>query len=418
LNLTSNEKRTFCLHLIYSLLNGGIQGVLALNEFVFIKSLHGSNFQLGFLFQFSVVVFAFLFILNEFLKRIVNKKKLLMVVGILTHLPMALLFFFPHADPAPFFNYIFLGIFFIYYMGWPVTLPLINLFLKNSYSHTHFSTLYSYATSLSKVTMLGVTFGYGLLLDFDNYIFTWIFPWVSLLGIGAVYLLTRIEYRQPPPPAEIIFHGVMASIRQSIKNMINILKENTAYLHFEIGFMLYGIAFMISITVITIFFNQFLHLNYASVAFYKNGGNVIAILLLPLCGRLLGKIDPRIFAGFTYLSMFFYIVSVALTEFLPLNFEVWGIQIYYMLLAYIIFNGMFLAGMGILWTIGSAYFCKDEDTAEYQSLHLSLVGVRAVFAPLVGVWLYEIIGFCGTFSIAAGLLVLAMGMMVWSYKNR
>ncbi|MFK5953138.1 MAG: hypothetical protein QM498_08770 [Desulfobacterium sp.] len=49
---------------------------------------------------------------------------------------------------------------------------------------------------------------------------------------------------------------------------------------------------------------------------------------------------------------------------------------------YMVFNGMFVAGMALLWTIGSAYFCSDEDTAEYQSLRLSLVGVRALFAPL------------------------------------
>ena len=418
MHLTPNERKTFFLHLAYALLNGVIQGVLALNEFVFIKSLHGSNFQLGFLFQFSVVVFAFLFIMNEFLKRIANKKKLLKVVGIITHLPMALLIFFPHASPEPIYNYLFMVIFLIYFMGWPVTLPLINLFLKNSYSHAHFSTLFSYATSVSKVTMLVVTFGYGLLLDMDNYVFTWIFPCISLLGIGAIYLFTRIEYRQPPPPPESLRHGVAWSIRQSVQNMVDILKSNGPYRHFEIGFMLYGIAFMISITVITIFFEEALHLNYASVAFYKNGYNVVAILLLPLCGRLLGRMDPRIFAGVTYLAMFFYIVAVALTEFIPINFEIWGIHVYYMLLPYMLFNGMFVAGMALLWTIGSAYFCSDEDAAEYQSLHLSLVGGRALFAPLAGVWLYEMIGFAGTFSIAAGLLVLAMGVMGWSYQKQ
>ncbi|SMD12404.1 hypothetical protein SAMN02746065_14111 [Desulfocicer vacuolatum DSM 3385] len=418
MNLTANEKKTFFLHLTYAFLSGIIQGVLALNEFVFIKSLHGSNFQLGFLFQFSVVVFAFLFILNEFLKRITNKKKLLMVVGIITHLPMALLAFFPHAQPSPIYNYLFLGIFLVYFMGWPVTLPLINLFLKNSYRHAHFATLFSYATSVTKATMLLVTFGYGLLLDLDNYAFTWIFPGVSLLGIGAIYLLTRIDYHHPESVADISHQGMVASIGQSVKNMLEILKDNAPYRHFEIGFMLYGVAYMMSITVITIFFDDALHLNYASVAFYKNGYNVVAILLLPLCGRLMGKIDPRLFAGMTYLSMFLYIVSVALTEFFAFHFEMWDIRFYYMLLPYMVFNGAFVAGMSLLWSIGSAYFCNDEDVADYQSLHLSLVGVRALFAPLAGVWLYEMIGFALTFSIAAALLVLAMGMMVWSHKKQ
>ena len=57
---SDQEKRTFQLHLIYSIIEGIILGVLALNEFVFIKSLKGSNYELGFLFQFSMVVFIFL----------------------------------------------------------------------------------------------------------------------------------------------------------------------------------------------------------------------------------------------------------------------------------------------------------------------------------------------------------------------
>ncbi len=64
-NYSEQEKRTFQLHLIYSIIEGIILGVLALNEFVFIKSLRGSNYELGFLFQFSMVVFIFLVFINE-----------------------------------------------------------------------------------------------------------------------------------------------------------------------------------------------------------------------------------------------------------------------------------------------------------------------------------------------------------------
>ena len=95
LQLTNKENRTFRLHLIYSLIEGMIEGVLALNEFVLIKSLHGSNYQIGFLFQFSVIVLIFSVVFNEFLKRIANKKKLIRIVGIFTRLPLLLLFFFP-----------------------------------------------------------------------------------------------------------------------------------------------------------------------------------------------------------------------------------------------------------------------------------------------------------------------------------
>lgn len=73
-NLNTVEQRTFRLHSTYMIIEGFVLGVLALNEFVFIKSLQGSNYQLSFLFQFSMLVFLFLIVINEFLKRVDNRK--------------------------------------------------------------------------------------------------------------------------------------------------------------------------------------------------------------------------------------------------------------------------------------------------------------------------------------------------------
>ena len=55
-NLNPKELRTFYLHVIFSIIDGMIRGALLLNEYVFIKSLNGSSYQIRFLFQSSVVV--------------------------------------------------------------------------------------------------------------------------------------------------------------------------------------------------------------------------------------------------------------------------------------------------------------------------------------------------------------------------
>jgi len=73
--------------------------------------------------------------------------------------------------------------------------------------------------------------------------------------------------------------------------------------------------------------------------------------------------------------------------------------------------------MSLLWNIGSAYFCKDDDAAAYQSVHLSMVGVRAMIAPLFGIWLYHYIGFSGVFGLGVFLLILSIAVMFWSMKN-
>ena len=416
---SEQEKRTFQLHLIYSILEGIILGILALNEFVFIKSLKGTNYELGFLFQFSMLVFIFLVFINEFIKRTQNKQKLLRWTGILTRGPLFLLFFFPHntteLTSTPLYHYVFLGLFFIYYFGNTIIYPLINQFLKNQYAHEKFGKLFGYATSVNKIVMLIATFLYGLLLDKDPNAYTYVFPLVALLGIASVHLLSKIKYQSTINEVKQL--TFLSSIKKSVKTMFQILKGNKSYWHFEIGFMFYGFSFMITVTVITIFLERALHLNYSSVAFYKNAYNILAIILLPYTGKLIGKIDPRIFAIITFFSLALFILFMMLTEYYPIHSLILGIEVYPMLIIAYFFYGIFAATMALLWFIGSAYFCKPDEAGDYQSVHLSLTAVRAMFAPLLGVLFYELYGFTITFLIAISALFVGIGVMYWSYQK-
>ncbi len=417
--LNSTEKKAFRLHMIYSAIEGIILGVLALNEYVFIHSLRGSNYQLAFLFQFSMVVFVFLFIFNQFRKRIANKRKMLRVTGLLTRLPLIVLILIPASEASlsgqSGWHYLFLFVFLIYFFGNIIIYPAINVLLKTNYRHENFGKLYSYATSLNKIIILFATFAYGFLLDADNYAFRYVFPVVGILGVVSLYVLSGIDY------SKVVQHpvsmGILASARESWANMLNILKTNKPYRHFEIGFMFYGFSFMISITIINIFFEDALGLNYSSVAFYKNAYNILAILLLPFFGKLLSNIDPRRFAALTFTALFMYIFFLLMTDFYRGYFEFYGIQVYYMLIFSFLFYGIFAAMMALLWFIGSAYFCKAEEADDYQSVHLSLTGVRSVFAPIFGVFFYELIGFAGTFILTLAILLISMWLMRWSYMK-
>jgi len=419
MGLNSNERYTFRIHAIYMAVEGIILGVLALNEFVFIKSLQGSNYQLGFLFQFSMLVFLFLILINEFIKRVQNRKKLLRVVALLTRLPLLFILFFP--DNAEqmlannYYHYIFLGLFLIYFSGNIVIYPNINFLLKTNYQHQHFGKLYSYATSINKIIMLLVTFVYGYLLDFNNFSFVYIIPMIGVLGVISVFILSNIKYPENEPTD---YHlSIFQSVKRSILEMKHILSTNIPYKHFELGFMFYGFSFMISVTVITIYFYEHLDLNYASVAFYRNAYNILAIILLPFFGKMLGNIDPRKFSVITYSAIALYIFFLMMTTYFSYSFEAYDITIYYTLIFYIIFHGVFAATMVLLWNIGSAYFCKPDEAGTYQSIHLSLTGARALVAPLIGVVFYEMFGFTLTFGLAIISLLAAIGLMIWSYRN-
>jgi MFS family permease len=399
-------------------IEGIVLGVLALNEFVFIKSLGGSNYQMGLLFQFSMLVFLFLMLTNELLKRIGNRKKLLRITALLTRLPLLLIFFFPHSSKMASihagYHHLYLLLFLIYFSGNVVINPNINYLLKNNYSHYNFGKLYSYATSINKVMMLVVTFLYGYLLDLNQWVFVYVIPVIGILAVISVFFLSLID-----GPVSVVEpkQRVMISVKKSIMEMARILKTNLPYRHFELGFMLYGFSFMITYTVITIYFYEALNLNYSSVAFYRNSYNILAILLLPFFGKLLGSIDPRKFAAMTFASMGLYVVAVMMTTFFKGNVVFWDITLYYSLVFYILFQGIFASTMVLLWNIGSAYFCQPNEAGTYQSIHLSLTGARAILAPVAGVFFYEMFGFTTTFVIAIIIVTSAIILMIWSYRR-
>ena len=419
LALTSTEKKAFKLHFFYSIIEGYILGVLALNEFVFIKSLKGSNVQVGLLFQFSVMVLIFSIFFNEAIKRIKNKKKLVIITGLVTRLPLLLLLLFPSQHSImpvnAFYHYIFLAIFLLFYFSNPVIYPIINLFLKKNFTHQNFGRLYSYSTTANKITMLAVTFVYGILLDYSEQSYRYAFASVAVLGVISCYLLASINYEEK---GELLpYTNLLDSVKKTISGMRNIMKQNKAFADFEAGFMFYGFAFMGTVSVITIFYERALHLNYSSVAYYKNVYNILAILILPYFGKLIGRIDPRKFAAISFGSFLLYILFTALTQFWPGYFTLAGVKLYYSLNIAAFFNGIFAATMALLWSIGSSYFCRNEDVGDYQSIHLTFTGVRSFFAPLLGVLFYELFGFAVTFIIGIGFLLIAVYTVIRSQKK-
>jgi MFS family permease len=403
------EKQVFWIHLAYQLLEGLIRGVLLLNEFVFLKSMGGDDWQIGLLFQFSTVVLVFSLLIDELVKRL-DKKKLLKSIALITRLPLFLMLFFPSAvgtdENRWIFHLLFLLIFFLYFSAQIVVLPIINQYLKKSFAPENFGKFFGYASSANKVVMLLTTLIAGLLFDAypDSYIY--VYPVIGVLGIVSIYLLTYIKVDLPA--IDFAEMSIIRKFIKSTKSIKEVFAKNKAFRDFEFGFMLYGIAFMITYPVIALYFVDVLDLNFSSIGLFKTGYNIVAILILPFMGALMDKIDPRKFAMLTFGSLMINLIFLSMAEYLPQSFEIYNFSLPYILIFAMLFAGSFAATMSLLWSVGSTYFSKPESTGHYQSIHLSMVGFRSLFAPLFGVALLELLGYTAVFALSAALLLAAI----------
>ena len=94
-----------------------------------------------------------------------------------------------------------------------------------------------------------------------------------------------------------------------------------------------------------------------------------------------------------------------------------NITFYYSLLMAHTFLAIFFAMMLLLWNIGSVYFCENDDVSTYQSIHMTLTGIRGLIGPLIGVGVYGYIGYFNTFMLSSLFILLAVTVMVYSMKK-
>ncbi|GAB4280512.1 MAG: hypothetical protein Kow0068_04750 [Marinilabiliales bacterium] len=416
--LSDKEKNTFILHVIHSAIEGIISGVFVLNGFIFVENLKGSLFELGILFTFSWGVYIILAFTNVFISRVENQNKLLIYTALITRLPVMLFLLFPseisEIAGVSLYNTAFLLIIMMFFLGAPIIKPAVNQYLKNTYHHDNFGRLFGYATGIQKVTTFIATLLFGLVMDIDKTSFKYVYPVVGIMGVLSIVMLTRIKYEHIVEKKEKT--AVLTGVKDSVMQMIRILKNDKPYLFFQFGFLFYGIAFMITDSVVTKFFSDYMDAN-SSAALYKNIALVITIILLPNLGRSFGKTDPRKFGIFTFMFLAFYILFVMLTEYFPFHTIIFGLEIYYLLVIAFIFNGLFMSTMHLLWNIGSAYFCKPQDAGIYHSVHLVLTGLRAVIFPTLGIIIYKATGYSFTFAVGIICLITGMIILYWS-KNK
>lgn len=410
------EKRLFRIHLLFSVLQGFFSGGFALNEFILLKNLSASNFTLSILLQLSVVVLSFTLFVDKLVNSFTNKRLFLILFSVLNYIPLVGFAFFPlNVTNNIILVNLFLVIFGLFFLSQIIILPYINNILKHYYSNDNFGKYYGYSSTVNKIAIMVSTFIFGLLMDRFAFSYVLVFPVLSVIGFASTILLFNRKIFNTDFEEKVY---KTRNIQRSVFNsVVSVFKGNKPFLHFEIGFMFYGISWMIITELAIIYFNDILKMNYSSLGFYKNGYNLIAILLLPLFSKLIGKIDPRLFTVFNFLTLVLFAISLAITPFFISGFELFGIMIYPTLLVAYSFYGVFAATMALLWFIGSSYFAKKEDAGFYQSIHLILTGFRGIFSYFVGIKLLENIGYTWSFLFSITLLLVAIFVLLWSYRK-
>ncbi len=411
--LGDGERRVFMLVLAMNIVGGLGDGMMAQNELVFLKSLHGTKELLAFITQLATMSCMLVMVYNEILKRIRDKRLFLVLVTVLSRLPLLLFALYPGAATGvwAFHTHLFVCIFiFVGFTGTMVG-PATNAMLKQNYAHENFGTLVSISTSVRTGAMLLTTFLSGILLDADPFAFRYVYPVVGLAGILASLLLLRIPYQAATVEVREGGWHPLRLLRESVATTKRVFKESQAFRDFEFGFVLYGFAMLGTTAIISNMLANELKITYTENSVYRLLAGLVTMVFYPIAGIWISRMDPRRFLASTCWVFIVHLSLLGLACFFPLRAMMHGTSLSWSLVMAFVASGVFSAMIMIVWGIGSAYFCRPHQVTDYQSIHVYMTSIRGLLAPPVGIGLMWLTG--RSWVVLAFGVVALLSAIVW-----
>lgn len=297
---------------------------------------------------------------------------------------------------------LFLVLMFLFYATAIGSVPHRGALLRTNYPRLVRGRMWGYLTAVAFLAALATAKLAAHLLDRDPRWLRVIFPAAALLGGLSFWVLGRIRWRHR---RRLRVHQEVG-MRKAWREAWRILREDSAFRTYEIGFMLYGCGFLCSIGLLILYAEDQLGLSYGEwttaqfLAF--PAAQVVGSALLGRLSDRLGILKTTALA-FGMLGLFFGLMSQVATA-------------SGLVAAYALF-GLAMAGVGMGWSLGPLHFSPARSAHMYTAVHFSLVGVRSLFAPALGWLVKRHFSYSAAFGLSVVLIAAAM-ITVWRLARR
>lgn len=396
-NLSPLEYQSTILLLLAALFNGVVQSLSQTQDIIARKALHALDWQLMVMSMIWPISNLFSIWWGRIFERSCHKSRLFILSGIVGRLSLIYAVWLVSMNE-------YLVMLALMFGANSLLIPAQNSIFQKNINSSHRAKVFGYTLSLSMLVSILFTFAAGRLLDSSEQSFRWILLTTGICGFLSCAVLSLIRNPKPESEQDCARLPWKNLIFEPIRSTFRLLKENKPFAAFERSFSIYGMGFIMMQPIIPIYLVDKLHLSYTSNFLAKGILSQLGMLLLsPLIGKLHDNMHP-----FKFISRSFGLL-MAFPLLLVIS-ALWQgeriMPVIIVFVAYLIF-GIAMTAVNMAWNMGSIVFAGKEDASIYQSVHVTMTGIRGLVAPVLGFSLLKISGITSVFLVAAGFLAWA-----------
>ncbi|MDD2229416.1 MAG: MFS transporter [Candidatus Cloacimonetes bacterium] len=403
-HLSPSEKHSTILLLVAALFNGVVQSLGQTQDIIARKALHAQDWQLMLMTMIWPVSNFLSIWWGRIFEKSRHKSRYFLLAGIVGRLSLVYAIWIVSMNE-------YMVLLALVFSANSLLIPAQNSIYQKNIKSSRRAKVFGYTISLGMVVSVTVTFIAGRLLDIHEASFRWILVGTGLCGFISCAVLSFIRIQEPIGQMESSKNSFRQHLFDPIKRTITLLKENKPFAAFERSFSIYGMGFIMMQPIIPIYLVDKLHLSYTSNFLAKGVLSQLGMLFLsPIIGKIHDRMHP-----FKFISRGFAILMI-----FPLLFvlsSLWAgesvIPVIIVFVAYLIF-GVAMTVINVSWNMSSIFFAGKEDASMYQSVHVTMTGIRGVIAPILGFTLLRLFNITAVFMVAAGFLAWAS---IISYRD-
>ena len=277
----------------------------------------------------------------------------------------------------------------------PTLVEIIKSTIDEKKQPAFFSSVYFF----NFLESIGLGLLLGKLLDLDKNHWKWAISFAALFSLTSLVFHRKIQLKNHSPPKISI-----TSWSTPFKLSFLLMKTSKAFALFQLGFMVGGIGLMLMNPALIVFYTTFLKLSHETLMNARYLWMGIGVLSTTyLWQKHLSRQSIFFLIGLITLGFGLFAQSILLSlhsfSFFYIGFVIYGIA---------------QAGSHLVWHLSGILFSKPEESSSlYTATNVLMVGIRGVFAPLLGGLLTTTYG--ASFTLKIGSLVCFLGSFLMLY---
>jgi Major Facilitator Superfamily len=273
--------------------------------------------------------------------------------------------------------------------GVPALMEILKINVPKETRETAYTRYFVW--SFIESILLGLSI--GSLLDYGGSSWKILIFLCSLIGMSSLIFQRRI-----PIDLKELSYAAPSGIKHKLfgpwKRSFNLIRSRPDFAHFQWCFMIGGFGLMLIAPASSIYYADVLSLSHIDLAI----GRCIFMGLGVTFSAYFWRRGIRKNHLFQLLGVI--LTGFALFPFLLLFAQLHVIWLYFAFLLY----GVAQAGSHLIWNLSGTLFSAKEDSSQYSTANILMVGIRGAVGPMIGGLLCHLIG---------PITVLVLGMMIF-----